>query len=413
MKTGKYIFILMATALPCFGFFNNASQPLDLLQSGYGGTAYFGDGKSQILAGTTDPNTGAFVAQGVAPEDYFPNAVTLDTNSFSVIGGVVYSKGLLNGGTYPAMNTNLVSLFAHFSFATNSRVILGAVPSYKSAAMAGGFSSMGGMTPPTYPKLEISTDGGASWVTPSPVTSPVLVSLYDGSGNVDGFTNVIVNAFVNPATQGQTNDLTGQVVYVSGAADGKSPVPMSQAQSIAASATTQWSRSSAVSTVNLAGNGLVFSADWSLVTSNQNLLLRADGSDLAQFTPAISSNAAPVLMHLTVNATNCTFQILSANVPTIQWAQLAPNCVGWTNLPAQSNYQSGGYWYVTAPTPVWGGNISEAFRASVNGTNTAPAKFVTHSQFFADSLILTNANGAKFSVSVNAATNGLVFTPAP
>jgi len=375
-------------------------------------TPAFGDG-SEIVAGSFDAY-GNFVAVGVNPDDYYNGVVfNLDTNSFSVIGGTVYSKGLLNGGTYPSMNTNLVSLFAHFSFATNSRVILGAVPSYKSASFSGGFSSMGGMTPPTYPKLEISLDGGSSWVTPTPTTSPVLVSLYDGSGNVDGFTNVVVNSFVNPATQGQTNDLTGQVVYVSGATDGKSPVPLSQANAISASATTQWSRSPAVSTVNLNGNGVVMSADWSLVTSNQNLVFRADGSDVATFTPAINSNAPPVLLSIAANRTNVTFKILSANVPTIQWSQFTSGATPWTNLPAQSNWQSGGYWFVAAPTPVWGGNISEVFRAEVNGTNTAPAKFTTHAQLFADSLVLTNANGSRFTVSVNSTTNGLTFTPAP
>jgi len=373
-------------------------------------TPAFGDG-SEIVAGSFDAY-GNFVAVGVNPDDYYNGVVfNLDTNSFSVIGGTVYSKGLLNGGTYPSLSTNLVNLFANFSFATNNRVIIGAVPSFKSIALSGGFSSVGGMTPPTYPSPQISIDGGLTWQTPTPVTVPALVSLYDGTGNRDGFTNVTVNSFVNPATQGQTNDLTGQVVYVSGATDGKSPVPLSQANAISASATTQWSRSPAVATVNLSGNGLVLSADWTLVSSNQSFVWRADGTDFAVMTPAVTAGQAPVFKHITVNQTNCTFQIFSMNVPTIQWAQLAPSYVGWTNLPSQSNYQSGGYWYVTAPTPIWGGNISEAFRASVTGTNTAPATFVAHAQFFADSLILTNASGARFAVSVNSTTNGLTFTP--
>ena len=409
----KCFWITLFFPLAASALILSSQQQFDLLQSGYGGAASFGDGKNQIVVGNTD-DSGNFNAQPVSPSDFFSGiVVNLDSNSFSVINGTVYSKGLLDGGTFPSLSTNLVNLFAHFSFATNTRVILGAVPSYKSAIVSGGFSSIGGMTPPTYPSVQISSDGGNTWVTPSPMTTPVLVSLYDGYGHADGYTNVIVNSFVNPNQIGATNDLTGQVIYVSGAANPNNPVPLNQANTIAASATTLWSQSAAVSTVNLNGNGVVMSADWSLVTSNQNLVFRADGSDVATFTPAITSNAPPVLLSIAANRTNVTFKILSANVPTIQWSQFTSGATPWTNLPAQSNWQSGGYWFVTAPTPVWGGNISEVFRAAVNGTNTAPAKFTTHAQLFADSFVLTNANGSRFTVSVNSTTNGLTFTPAP
>ena len=410
MKTGKYIFILMATALPCFGFFNNANQPLDLLQSGYGGTAYFGDGKSQILAGTTDPNTGAFVAQGVAPEDYFPNVVTLDTNSFSVIGGVVYSKGLLNGGTFPALNTNLAGIFAHFSFATNSRVIIAGVPSFKSASLVGAFSSQGGMMPPTYPSLQISTDGGATWQTGSPQTVPTLVSLYDASGNVDGFTNLIVNSFINPSVIGGTNDLTSQTVLVTTTADGRSAVNVGSANSIAANAVTLWAASPAVADVNLAGHGLVMNSVWENLTSGYNLIFRANGSDFATFTPAVVSGTAPSFVKLTKSGALLTFQLTAVDVPNIQY-KTNLTVTGWTDLPSQTNSFASGFWFVTAPAITNAANCF--FRAGIAGTNSVSAKVSVAAQFFAASLILTNASGARFAVSVNSTTNGLTFTPAP
>ena len=418
MKRARYIFAaaLLLAAHQAEAFFLNTSQQFVLLQSGYGGEANFGDGKSEIVVGVTDTNSGALISQPVQASDFFADVVhTLDTNSFSVINGVVYSKGLLNGGTFPALNTNLAGIFAHFSFATNSRVIIAAVPSFKSASLAGGFSSQGGMTPPTYPSLQISTDGGATWQTGSPQTVPTLVSLYDASGNVDGFTNLIVNSFVNPSVIGGTNDLTSQTVLVTTTADGRSAVSVTTAGGIASSAAAQWATHPATADVNLNGFAIVHSSRFKTVTRTADLAIQADGADFETFTPAITGGAAPFINQISVvDKTNLIFKVSASESPGFRYLITAPTAaVTWTNLTLTTNWQSGGYYFAGATMPITGGNVACLFEASVSGTNTAAAKINAHAQFFADRLILTNASGSRFSVSVNAATNGLVFTPAP
>ena len=409
---------LSAFAIGSFGIGETKTQPFQLLNSGLGGEPFAGDGESKLLVGSTAPD-GSFNGLAVAPSDFF-DIVTLDTNSFSEINSVVYSKGLVNGGTYPSLSTNLYSLLHSYAYATNGavRIIVGTAPSFVSAQLA---SDVNGTINPAaaslYPSpysvwsVQWSGDGGNTWNSSlQQSTTPVLISVYSVFIQPALATNLTVTSYVNPSTVGGTNDLTAQTVLVTTTGAGNSVVNVGSAKSIAASATTLWANSPAVAPVVLNGNNLSLNYDWTFLTSNSTLIFRADGSDVVTFAPGIASGLPSVFRQITKSGTNLVFKLTASDAPTIQYeTNLA--VTSWQNLPAQTNWQSGGFWYVSAPLVATAQN--SFFRAATLGTNTVPTKVSIAAQFFAASLILTNASGARFAVSVNSSTNGLTFTPAP
>ena len=382
-------------------------------------TPTFGDG-SEIVSGSFD-SFGNFIAVGVNPNDYYSDVIfNLDTNSFSVINGTVYSKGLVNGGTYPSLTTNIYSLLHNYVYATNGavRIIVGTAPSFVGAQFA---SDVNGTINPAaaslYPApysvwaVQWSGDGGNTWNSSlQQSTTPVLISVYAGFIQPALATNLTVTSYVNPSTVGGTNDLTAQTVLVTTTKDARSAVNVGSANSIAANAVTLWAASPAVADVNLAGHGLVMNSVWENLTSGYNLIFRANGSDFATFTPAVVSGTAPSFVKLTKSGALLTFQLTAVDVPNIQY-KTNLTVTGWTDLPSQTNSFASGFWFVTAPAITNAANCF--FRAGIAGTNSVSAKVSVAAQFFAASLILTNASGARFAVSVNSTTNGLTFTPAP
>ena len=135
MKFLAPLFLLATFSAGAFIF--NTSLNLELQRPGNLPLATFGDGTNSILVGAVDA-AGNFQAMPENPATLLGGIVYgVDTNGFSVINGTLYSRGLGVGGTYPAMVTNLTSLFQKFSFVTNNRVILGTVPSVASAQLLG------------------------------------------------------------------------------------------------------------------------------------------------------------------------------------------------------------------------------------------------------------------------------------
>jgi len=394
-----------------FGILGNSSQPFTLLQSGLGGPAAFGDG-NKILVGTT-ASDGTFDAQPVNASDYLNSVVySLDPGGFATVGGVVYNKGSLNGGQYPSLNTNLTGIFSSFSFLTNSRIIIGAVPSFKSSLLTGNFSGATGLTPPTGSvTVQISTDGGNTWNNSGGVTVPCLVSLYDSGAEADGATNLTVYSYVNPTVVGQTNDLTSQTLLVTSSTDPRSVCSVATAATSAAAAVPLWANSPAVNNVNLSGHSLIMSGDWTFNTVTESTLnLTGDGNIIASFNPGVVSGSKCVFQNLTKTGTNLTFQLSSPSTPTIQY-ETNLSASAWATLPSQSNWFAGGYYFVSAPALASVTNCF--FRGSTVGSNSVPATVTIHAQLKADAIIFTNAAGSRFSLTVNTATNGFVFTPMP
>ncbi len=309
----------------------------------------FADGNALVL-GAFD-GFGNFNAQSVTAASYFSGvAANLDTNSFAVINGTVYSKGSYGGGSVVLLQTNLVATFAAFSFTNNTRLILGGFPSYTRGILTGLYSTASGANPPTQPQFQISTDAGNTWQQPTATNVPVLVSLYDASGNGDVVTNVTVYGYVAPEKVGNTNDFYGQVIFAdmtSGAA--REVVNRSGAASIAAAAASQWSGSPAVSSVNLNGFPLMFNTTWTAKGIGNGL----DFGGVLTLAPAITASGSNAYVAgLTVTATNLNFKVQSngTNTPTIFYVTNLTQ-TPWLTLTNTTNYTSGGFWFLTANKP--------------------------------------------------------------
>lgn len=402
-------FIFLA-AFSAAAFVFNAVQPVNFVRPGNLPLATVGDGTSSILVGSVD-SSGNFQSMPEDPAALLSGMVFgVDTNGFSVINGTLYSRGLGVGGTYPALVTNLASLFSHFSFVTNNRVILGTVPSVATAQLLGVTSGTeGGGGPPTpvaQPALQFSTDGGSTWSSQTKIASPCLVSIYDPSGYPGAATGLVVTAYVNTSIVGGTNDLQNQSLWVTQTADARSVVNVSGAASIAAAAAANWSIYPATSAVNLGGNPLVLSPAWTAADSGGNLIYSANGTTFLTLTPPVVAGAKPIIQTITKTGTNLTFKLTAATVPTIQVStNLSP--ATFANLSGQTNWQNGDFWFVSALCPQ---SDTAFFRASVAGTNTA-AGIAAFAGKVTGNFIFTNAAGAKFSLVVNSATNGFAFIP--
>ena len=405
MKKLAVIFLLPLTALginlvdPA-----NQFQNFELLNPGLSGAAQFGDG-NKLVVGNTGAD-GSFNGIQVAPSDFFNGMVyQLDSNSFSVYGSTVYTKGLVQGGTVVAINTNLAGVFAHFSFATNSRVIIGAVPSFAGATLAGQYSGVTGINFPTYPTLQASTDGGTTW-TAGNTNVPVLISIYDASGNADGATNLTVLSYVNPATLQATNDFGGQVIYLDLRDTSSRSVPNIGYVNFAASAASQsaamnWAKSPAVATVNLAGQTLALNSSWTVTTVSNMVQFLAGGAAVMTLTPGVNSGALPSFLSLSVTATNVLFKLSASVAPSVQ---LSTNlgASAWISLAGQTNWFNAGSWFVSAPLPT---NPAAFFRASIAGTNVTPATVTFNAA--------VNAGGVTTNLQFTfgtARTNTLYFT---
>lgn len=346
----KLLFILLLAAPAAFavgiggnigGAFNFVAAPFSAPQ--------FADGNALVL-GSFD-GFGNFNAQSVTAANYFSGvAATLDTNSFALINGTVYSKGSYGGGSVVLLQTNLLAAFATFSFATNSRLVLGGFPSYTRGTLNGLYSTASGANPPTQPNFQISTDAGNTWFQPTATNVPVIVSLYDASGNADVVTNVTIYGYVAPEKVGNTNDFYGQVIFAdmtTGAA--REIVNRAGAQSIAAAAASLWSGSPAQSTVNLNGFPLMFNTTWTAKGIGNAL----DFGGVLNLAPAITASGSNAyIAGLTVTATNLNFKIQSngTNTPTVFYITNLTQ-TPWLTLSASTNYTSGGFWFVTAAKP--------------------------------------------------------------
>jgi len=397
-----------ALAIGGFGIGLDTTTPFELLNNGLGGAAAFGDA-NQILVGTTAAD-GSFAAQSVSPNNYFSSIVFgIDPNSFSVIGNTLYSKGLANGGSYPSMVTNYTSAV----FASTNRFILGTVPSFFGYSLSGAdyqtYLPDTIPTFPSYPTILVSADGGSTW-SGNFTNVPCIVELTNSIRANDNCSNLVIYSYVNPAQYNATNDYTTATIFVNTAGDNRSPVPKSQAQTIAASAAATavsgWSQSPAVSSVNLAGKPLVFNGTWSVTQSNQTMIWQANYQNVMTLTPGVTAGGQSIIEQLTIAGTTLTFQVAASSVPTMQYAFSLP-ATNWTTLPSQTNWQGGGYWYVSAPAVT---NGSCFFRASTAGTNSTAANMTINAKLLS-TFIFTNAAGAKFSLTVNSSTNGFIFTP--
>jgi len=410
MKFLAPLFLLATFSAGAFIF--NTSLNLELQRPGNLPLATFGDGTNSILVGAVDA-AGNFQAMPENPATLLGGIVYgVDTNGFSVINGTLYSRGLGVGGTYPAMVTNLTSLFQKFSFVTNNRVILGTVPSVASAQLlgvtGGNESTNGPPAPIAMPGLQFSKDGGYTWLSPSQITVPCLVSIYDPSGYAGKATGAVVTAYVNTSIIGGTNDVQNCSLFVTQTGDARSVVNVGGAATIAASAAANWSIYPATAAVNLGGNPLVISPAWTAADSGGNLIYSANGTTFLTFTPPVVAGAKPVIQTITKTGTNLTFKVSAVTVPTIQVeTNLMPSA--FANMAGQTNWQSGGFWYVSALCPQ---SDTAFFRAAVAGTNTV-AGGAAFAGNVTGNFIFTNAAGAKFSLLVNNSTNGFVFQPQP
>lgn len=366
---------------------------------------------NRIVAGTFDEG-GNFEAVPVSPADYFNGMVfQVDSNGFAVLGGTLYNKGALNGGSYLSLDTNLVSLFQSFSFTTNNRVIIGSVPSFKSAKTIGLWAAAPPMLPPAMPSLQISTDSGATWIAAKETPSPVLVSFYKSDSLAGGCTNLQVFSFINPAVYGQTNDLRNQFTQVTQFDDGSSVANVNGVKQLAAEATKLWANSVATADVNLGGHDLIATPDWRVTFTNSVVTWKYQGATVLSISPAIATNTAPSFASLSKSGTNLTFQIVAVSTPTVQWR---PDLVTgtWLTLSNQTVTQIGGVYSVTAPAP---SATNAFFRCSVTGLASAPAKMTFAGVMACEGsgIYFTNANGKKFTLIVNASTNGFTFVPSP
>ncbi len=327
----------------------------------------------------TPQNPGAVQVVGIESRNGGLSYVSLDgvvvnvnSNDFSVVDGTLFSKGLANGGTYTVTNINLNPFFTANPafFVTNSRVILASVPSFYKGIVGGGFDNDGGLSPPMIPTVQLSKDGGANWFNATATNVPVLVSLYSTSGHHSGATNLTVTAFVNATAQGQTNDVTGQVLLVSQTVDSRSVVNVTGAGQIAASAASQWSAYSAVSAVDLGGHNLKFNPTWSVTFTNTTLRYTAGGTDIFTLTPGTTTGTAPVINTITLTTTNVTLAITAPSTPTVQTCpDLAAH--NWVTLSGQTVTSVGGSWYVSAPLPAGTNAFFRAYCSANAGSGIA------------------------------------------
>ena len=389
------------------------SLPFNLLVPGIGGQPTFA-ATNAIIAGSIDDN-GNFQASPVSPADYFSGvAYNLDSNSFAILGDTIYSKGLIGGGSVVVLQTNIAAKFASFSFTTNSRLIIGVVPSYIKAVIGGQVSAATGANPPTQAFPQISRDGGATWLTATSSTSPVIVSLYNNSGNNDTATNVTVYGYVAPDNVGKTNDFGGQVVFADmKTGDVREIVNRAGAATIAANAAAQWASSPAVAPVNLNGYALTFNATWTAQPIGSAL----DFGGVLKLTPKITSSGSNAYIAGFTVTSNLTFKIQAngSNTPSIFYCTnlISPS---WSTLTQSSNWTSGGYFFITAAKPAAAQSFFKATatvatnNAAVTVTGDLSATSFTGSGV---GLTFTNAAGKKFSLVVNASTNGFNFVAQP
>lgn len=381
------LFLLAAPAVfGLGGLGNNSESGLSMLAPGFGAGQNYQDGQSRIVTGTFDAN-GVFVASGQRPEDFLAGMVfNINTNDFTVINGELYSRGVGAGGTYVSLYTNLTSVPGSF-FTTNSRLILKAVPSFARANAVGGWENGGGITPPTFPTISISTDGGGSWINPTATNVPVLVSLYKNTGLAGGVSNVTVYSYVNSSVVGQTNDLTAQRTLVTQYSDLQSAVNVRGAGEIAAAAATLWANSPAVAAVNLAGHDLKVSESWNVVFTNSAVRFKFRGADVLTLTGAITTNDAPAFLSIAKIGTNLSFRIAGLSVPTVTYCTNIASPT-WLSLPSQVAVEANGAWTVTAPVPTTAAQVF--FRCSITGTASANAKAVFSAELHGNGIGLTN-----------------------
>jgi hypothetical protein len=170
---------------------------------------------------------------------------------------------------------------------------------------------------------------------------------------------------------------------------------------IAAGAAAKWAQYPAVSAVNLVGNDETLNGTWKISTVTNAVVISAYGQAVLTLTAGAAYGVLPVFQSLTLAGTNATFKLTAPNVPTVQ-VETNLNTPGtWSTLANQSNWQSGGYWFVTAPvTP--GTNCF--FRAYCTGTNAIPNKAIFNAQ--------VNAGGVTTNLqfSFGTRTNTLCFT---
>ena len=386
----KFFFTLLLLPLSALAFFQQPTQSLSLLQAGYAGAANYADGQNSIVVGKTDTSSGDYVAQPVAPADFFKGLVFgVDSNSFAVLNGTLYSKAVAGGGSYPAIVTN----YDATAFAATNFIYLGNVPSFYGWTHSGYTNATIDIGMAAGAQVVASADGGTTW-TQNPTNVPCVIALTNNVGATDNATNVTVLAYVNPAAIGATNDRTDQVEFVAPAVDPKSPVTLSQMQAGDATAAANWATFPASSDVDLSGRGLKFGGTWKVWTSNGVMIATANLVDVWTVTPGISTNGnAPTLVSLTVGS-YYTFKVSADSSPTIYYSTNLPNTNSWPVLPSQTNSFSAGYWFVTAPLLT---NAAAYFRAAIAGTNGTAAVLNFNgnvkAQTFTGNLDITNVIG--------------------
>jgi hypothetical protein len=376
-----------------------AADSVTFFQSGGLGAPRFGDGSSMALIAEVD-SSGNLISAPVSLSDYLAGIVTsLDSNSFLVVNGTLYSKGLLGGGSYVSLSTN-----ANFVFTNGNRIVLGVVPSVQSFSLTAYGYSSGPLTPPgPAPSLQYSQDGGNSWfdlTRVSDLTNAALISIYASDTNATA-SSAKVFSYVNPSAVGATYDLTQNPVLVTQTTNAASAVSVTGANIIAAAQAAKWAQYSASQPVNLAGNGETLNGTWTISTPTNALIFSANGSPVLTITAGAAYGTAPNMQSITLAGTNATFKLISPNPPTIQ-VETNLNTPGtWSTLASQSNWQSGGFWYVAA-------TVNPAtncfFRAYCLGTSATPNKAIFNAQ--------VNAGGVTTNLqfSFGTRTNTLCFT---
>ncbi len=347
-----------------------------------------------------------------APSNVPPGAVIVVTNGGALTwttnagGGVLsvtnYSvsiQSLVDSGTYVSLNTNVYTQFPFFSFALTNRMLLGTVPSFAGATITGFTEATnGGLTFPNN-DVQFSTDG-TNWLGSQNVSYiPVFVSLYDGNGLADTFSNVSVLSFASTNLLGTTNDFTGQITLVTQINDPRSVVTVQGANAIGASQSALWSAYPAVSSVNAAGNGIALNGIWSVTTPSNRIAINNFGMPLLMASPIAVTNAPPTISLISVT-TNIVLEVNSQTPPSAQYATNLYNAT-WFALPSAVLTFSGGNYYITAPLVAGVTNIY--FRAVSSGGASAATLSALCS--FAVSGTLTASN------SIVIATNAFALPP--
>jgi len=363
-----------------------------------------------VSSGGGGTATGFYDANGNF--QYFSQVATaLDTNGFNVINGTVYNSALLSGGSVQLINESLTN-YSSVYFSTNSRLILASVQSLKYAQLDGAWnvSAAAALAPPApLPVLQMSTDGGNSWTSIHSTNTPALLSLYEaGSVTSAGASNLLVIGYSNPNAIGASYDFSGQFVELDNTIlDNRTAVNVFTAHGIGATEAAKWAGYPAASPVNFAGQNVTYSGAWSQITASNSIVWNAYGLPAASFTAGAIYGSAPFITSLTISNAVATFKLLASSVPTM-WVKTNLLDVSWTSLANQSNWNAGGYWWVSAPINPALTNCF--FRASIAGTNTVPNKFNFNGQITGQ-FIFTNAAGSKFALVVNSTTNGFAFVP--